>query len=376
MAAADFTVVVRRTFIEVGLVSPPEAQGRQRAATESQLVDSPASCAGVAFTPGRGAADAARERPMWEEPGPAECWPDDEDEVRPLASWQTTSTATPPGTPFRVVGQPIAPGSTPPGLPLVRLPSLPLEDPAPGHMAMLDMGGSLTSGCLPHRDAMWPVGPAGGRADGWAPRTQWSRSSSPLMPPGEAQRACARAPASGMLGDFSPPASSLGQAVGPRAECGAAPAVSAAFSPVEWRTTLMFQSLPRELTRNALEAALDSLGFAGLYDFVFVSVDFATGQGRGSAFVNMVRPECAMAAMRALDGFSNWLACDNGSACEVRWAPPNLQGFENWVRKYRNSVAVNGDVPDGWRPALYGQGGVRVQFPPPTRRVRAPRMRS
>eukprot|EP00449_Zooxanthella_nutricula_P002700 CAMPEP_0198508288 /NCGR_PEP_ID=MMETSP1462-20131121/12863_1 /TAXON_ID=1333877 /ORGANISM="Brandtodinium nutriculum, Strain RCC3387" /LENGTH=89 /DNA_ID=CAMNT_0044237565 /DNA_START=75 /DNA_END=344 /DNA_ORIENTATION=- len=89
----------------------------------------------------------------------------------------------------------------------------------------------------------------------------------------------------------------------------------------------------------------------------------------------MVRPHDAMAVMRALDGFTGWLACDSGGPCHIEYASSACQGRENWVRKYRNSAVVNQDVPDGWKPALYGDGGARVQFPPATRKVRAPRNR-
>lgn len=146
------------------------------------------------------------------------------------------------------------------------------------------------------------------------------------------------------------------------------------------RATVMLRSLPAELTRDGLAAALDRLGFAGRYDLVYLPVNFSTGEGLGYAFVNMVLPSDVPQLWSALDGFTQWgtesdsSGADDAPACSVAWSEPN-QGLAAHVDRYRNSPVMHADVPDGWKPALFAQG-MRVDFPPPTKKLKAPKVRS
>jgi len=57
-------------------------------------------------------------------------------------------------------------------------------------------------------------------------------------------------------------------------------------------------------------------------------------------------------------------------ALQVRWS--SKQGLHTHVELYRNSPVMHELVPDEYKPILL-KDGVRIPFPPPTRRVRKPR---
>jgi len=141
----------------------------------------------------------------------------------------------------------------------------------------------------------------------------------------------------------------------------------------EMRTTVMLRDVPTRVSRDMLTQVLDQLGFCGLYDMVYVPVDFSSGSGLGYAFVNMVSPRDVPSIWAALDGFSQWGLDDANGACTIRWAEPN-QGLLAHVERYRNSPVMHPEVPDEWKPALFAQG-VRVSFPPPTKKLKSPKVR-
>jgi hypothetical protein len=135
-------------------------------------------------------------------------------------------------------------------------------------------------------------------------------------------------------------------------------------------TTLMLRNLPNDYTRSMTLELLDSKGLAGKYDFVYVPIDFNRRAGLGYAFVNLISRKDAENARSLLQGFKQW-SVQSPKVCEVCWGEP-LQGFEAHVERYRSSPVMHKDVPDEFKPAIF-QGGVRLSFPPPTKRVRPPR---
>uniref|UniRef100_A0A7S2MJI6 Mei2-like C-terminal RNA recognition motif domain-containing protein n=1 Tax=Zooxanthella nutricula TaxID=1333877 RepID=A0A7S2MJI6_9DINO len=141
------------------------------------------------------------------------------------------------------------------------------------------------------------------------------------------------------------------------------------------RTTIMLRQLPRGLSRDVLVHTLNAMGFAGRYDLAYLPVSFSTGMGLGYAFVNLVSPSHVPAVWAALDGFAQWGGVPCEGTCSVAWSDPN-QGLASFVERYRNSPVLHMDVPDLWKPALYGVQGVRLAFPQPTRQVKAPKVRT
>jgi len=161
----------------------------------------------------------------------------------------------------------------------------------------------------------------------------------------------------------------------------AAPTASAAVaeetgvarpSTQETRTTVMVRNVPNDLTRELFLALLEKLGLAGLYDFVYLPVDFQTGSGLGYAFVNLVDPSGAPRLWAALDGFRRW-AVPSRKRCSVAWNEPH-QGLSANVMRFRNSAIMHPSVPDSYKPVVFSDG-VRAPFPAPTKAIKAPRLR-
>merc|ERR1712110_1180317 len=77
------------------------------------------------------------------------------------------------------------------------------------------------------------------------------------------------------------------------------------LSPCE-ATTLIVRKIPKSCTRSQLLALMDREGFQGLYDLVYLPIDFATRTGLGYAFVNFISEERASQFITHFQGFSDW----------------------------------------------------------------------
>jgi len=136
------------------------------------------------------------------------------------------------------------------------------------------------------------------------------------------------------------------------------------------RTTLMLRNLPTCLSCQDLVDALHAAGFAGTYDFVYLPIDFRRGLGVGYAFLNVVEHSAAAAIMDMFQGFSAsaW-SSKSRKVVEVCWS--EQQGLSALVERYRNSRMMHKNVPNQFKPMLLSNG-MRVPFPEPTRKIRAP----
>lgn len=139
-------------------------------------------------------------------------------------------------------------------------------------------------------------------------------------------------------------------------------------------TTLMLRNLPNQYNRDMLVDLLNVEGFAGMFNFVYLPIDFKTHAGLGYAFVDLISPQETERMRKYFEGFSNW-AVRSEKICTVSWSHPEQQGFAAHVERYRNSPVMHDCVPDTWKPALFA-GGMRVAFPPPTRKLRNPNIRN
>lgn len=118
---------------------------------------------------------------------------------------------------------------------------------------------------------------------------------------------------------------------------------------------------------------MDSEGFKGRYDFVYLPTDFRTLLAFGYAFVNMLTSEDANDIMRCLEGFDAW-KCDNeGKECDVVWSDP-YQGLDANIERYRNSPVMHESVGEKYKPMLFKDGRL-APFPLPTKKLRQPRIR-
>lgn len=139
-----------------------------------------------------------------------------------------------------------------------------------------------------------------------------------------------------------------------------------------WRTTVMIRNMPNNYTRGMLLELVDSMGFAGTYDFAYLPVDFQSQAGLGYAFINFASVADAQACFAQFEGFSGWML-PSDKVCSVTWSSPT-QGLDAHVDRYRNSPVMHPSLPDEWKPILLQQG-TRVQFPPPTKAIKTPKIR-
>jgi hypothetical protein len=138
------------------------------------------------------------------------------------------------------------------------------------------------------------------------------------------------------------------------------------------RTTVMLCNVPIEFTPAMLLELFDSMCLRGMYDFVYMPIDFKTHWWRGFAFVNCVSHRAALHFMNCLQGFCNWpFPCKK--VCECKWGEPKQQGREANVEHFRNNSIMHDSIPLHWKPLLF-ENGMPVEFPLPTKSIKAPRV--
>jgi hypothetical protein len=138
----------------------------------------------------------------------------------------------------------------------------------------------------------------------------------------------------------------------------------------ESRTTVLFRNVLNTSMRSDLCMLLNSEGFRGQYDFLYVPANFKTMMSFGYAFVNFVNGQAAEAAKQRFSGFQ-WDVQGESSILETSWSNPH-QGYDVHVERYRDCPVMHSSVADEYKPIVL-QGGVRVAFPAPTKRLIAPR---
>eukprot|EP00928_Gymnodinium_smaydae_P091040 TRINITY_DN7473_c0_g1_i3.p1 TRINITY_DN7473_c0_g1~~TRINITY_DN7473_c0_g1_i3.p1 ORF type:complete len:535 (+),score=74.16 TRINITY_DN7473_c0_g1_i3:76-1680(+) len=149
--------------------------------------------------------------------------------------------------------------------------------------------------------------------------------------------------------------------------------VSQESNVAERRTTVVLMNVPFGYTNSRVLSMINSKGFAGMYDFVYVPMNYGAGSGAGYVFVNLLNPGIAESFLTVFEGFSRW-SVKSKNVCRVVWAA-KFQGLKANIARYRNSEVMLGDVPEEYRPQVFAQGR-RVQFPPPLRSTGKPRQRS
>lgn len=142
---------------------------------------------------------------------------------------------------------------------------------------------------------------------------------------------------------------------------------------IDMRSTVMLRHLPNNIPRDMLLALMDSAGFKGCYDFVYMPMDFLKDVSFRYAFVNLVTHEVALRFHRHFQGFSAWPLPCSTKVCDVAWSGPH-QGLAAHIERFRSSPVMHEDVPEKYRPVVFS-AGVRVEFPASLKRVRRPRMR-
>ena len=97
-------------------------------------------------------------------------------------------------------------------------------------------------------------------------------------------------------------------------------------------TALAVRDVPVKTSQQEFLDEVDESGFAGLYDFAYVPVNFDDGIGKGAAFINLVTPQAA-AAFEAAWHLSERLGAKQNGARALNVAPARMQGAAANLRK-------------------------------------------
>eukprot|EP00928_Gymnodinium_smaydae_P053249 TRINITY_DN37288_c0_g1_i1.p1 TRINITY_DN37288_c0_g1~~TRINITY_DN37288_c0_g1_i1.p1 ORF type:complete len:395 (+),score=85.26 TRINITY_DN37288_c0_g1_i1:103-1287(+) len=139
-------------------------------------------------------------------------------------------------------------------------------------------------------------------------------------------------------------------------------------------TTVVLEELSSTCTGQLLRAVLDSRGFVGLYDFLFLPMDLRTRTCNGYALINFVDHDSASRAVDCFNGAVDWIV-QSPSSCSATFSP-HYQGLDSLIERYRNSPVMHEAVPDAYKPQLFDSKGLPVDFPAPTKALRMPRLRT
>jgi len=136
------------------------------------------------------------------------------------------------------------------------------------------------------------------------------------------------------------------------------------------RTTVMMRNIPNTLTREMLLDIINTEGFVGCYDFVYLPMDFKSMAALGYSFINFLDSEDAERFKIHFSGFSNW-GHESDKVCEMTWSTA-IQGQDANIERYRNSPVMHHSMPEECKPLVF-KDGERVAFPKPSKQIRAPK---
>lgn len=137
------------------------------------------------------------------------------------------------------------------------------------------------------------------------------------------------------------------------------------------KTTVMMRNIPNDYSRDMLLQLVNKHGFAGTYDLAYLPIDFASNAAFGYAFLNFTSPQRAHYFRQYFDGFRKW-DVSSGKICKVSWGSTH-QGLDANADRYRNCPVMHPSVSDEFKPAMFAEGE-RVPFPPPTKKLHAPKI--
>jgi hypothetical protein len=129
-------------------------------------------------------------------------------------------------------------------------------------------------------------------------------------------------------------------------------------------TTVMLRNLPCRYTRDDLVSDLNLKGFAGLYDFVYMPMDFKRKLCMGYGFVNLTAGEQVQHFIEKFDGHRSHPS--STKVCEVSLS--RTQGLATNIERFRNSSVMGDEVPEYFKPAIF-LGERQVPFPEPSKEV-------
>lgn len=137
-------------------------------------------------------------------------------------------------------------------------------------------------------------------------------------------------------------------------------------------STVIIRKMAKTSCRADVQARLNSDGFAGQFDFLYVPLDYCSKLAFGHAVVNFTNTASAM-RFYSQQLPAGWpLGLEAGTQPEVVLAAgQDRHGRDACVERYRNSPVMHRIVPDEFKPVVLSRGR-RVAFPRPTERLSAP----
>jgi len=118
--------------------------------------------------------------------------------------------------------------------------------------------------------------------------------------------------------------------------------------------TMMIRNLPRRITQIDLKREIDSDGFKGAYDFLYMPSVIAAKQGKGYAFVNFAKPQDAVRFAEAWHG-SRRLKMGRKANLDISAA--SVQGREANIRSWKKSKTSRIANPS-FRPIIFDEDSV------------------
>ncbi|KAK4779602.1 hypothetical protein SAY87_015708 [Trapa incisa] len=127
------------------------------------------------------------------------------------------------------------------------------------------------------------------------------------------------------------------------------------------RTTLMIKNIPNKYTSKMLLAAIDE-HHRGIYDFIYLPIDFKNKCNVGYAFINMTHPNQIIPFYKAFNG-KKWEKFNSEKVATLAYA--RIQGKAALIAHFQNSSLMNEDKR--CRPILFNtegpNAGDQVPFP-------------
>jgi len=112
-------------------------------------------------------------------------------------------------------------------------------------------------------------------------------------------------------------------------------------------------------------------GYRGLFDYVYMPMNFRAHGNFGYAFVNFVSHATALqfiADMRRVEHGD----ADDQRRWDLVWS--TCQGLNANIARYRNSPLMHELVPKECKPAMYDETGSQTVFPSPTKTIPKPKI--
>lgn len=214
----------------------------------------------------------------------------------------------------------------------------------------------------------WLTQPKAGGAASWPSRRQKTPQDEPEPIPGDnapghaTGSTCGASSvvgwisgeAVGAAGDLEPQHEGA-PAVAASGSASAAPAGQGLFG----KTTVMLRHIPVKLTQRKLMREINSAGFLGRYDFIYLPMDQRSRANRGFAFCNFETPETAMLFFEVFHG-KKFRFCEkdrgNGEDAEkdvpLEVLAADIQGFEGNAEHYVTACATRRSRHSHSRPLL------------------------